>query len=580
MSVKFPIRSGRDERGSGASRAALLASAAVVLLAAALRFWALDTGLPNQRTRPDELPVVLEMAQPARGDFSLDLSIYPNAYIYASWLWVEAGLRLAPLVGVEPPGGYQKTLLREPELLFLLGRTASAFAGTLAVLLVVWITRRELGLPSALAAGLLAATCVLHVRDSHALKPDAFLSVATIASLAAVLPLARKANAKRAAVAGAFVGLAMACKLPGVLMLVPLYVASVMGSTATGWRRLSPWPAALGALAAFAVFTLTSPEMVFGGKLFGQAQFIVQMAFPSIFGDPSANAAAARSFEGFRPPDGLGLPGYGSRPWWATFAYHATFSLWYGVGAVATLLAPFAIAWGFASRKPLPVLAAVTCVLHYVVVGLSPAQTSRYLTSVMPVFAVLEGGFLFFVASRVSTRHAAPLFAALTLALVAQPLTASVGLYRIAAKTDTRVLATRWLAVHAAKGDRVLFLGDVLMPYGQPMPPRGVRAVDVEATPEALERASVDWVVTHDHALYYSTVRPEELYPLSPYLTLVTEFDPAAAEASHAVFEANDAYYIPVSGFAGVLRPGPHIRIYRFDASAARDGAGATGPPS
>lgn len=48
---------------------------------------------------------------------------------------------------------------------------------------------------------------------------------------------------------------------------------------------------------------------------------------------------------------------------------------------------------------------------------------------------------------------------------------------------------------------------------------------------------------------------------------LLAEFDPAAsADAPLAVFEENDAYYIPVHGFDRVSRPGPLVRIYAFDA--------------
>lgn len=572
-------RSSRDIPRS-ANRLALLAVACIVLLAGVLRFWAIDSGLPNQQTRPDELPVVLEMARPARGDFSLELTIYPSAYIYASWLWVEAGLRVAPLFGVDPPGGYQKTLLLEPELLFLIGRTASAFAGTIAVLLVLWLARREFGWGAALSSGLLAAVCLLHVRDSHALKPDAFLSVATLLALAAMLPLARNATPLRGAISGAAVGLAMACKLPGVLMLAPLYVAAVLGSgnppsgglgkSLAGWRRVVPVPALVGGLAAAAVFALSSPYMVFGGELLDQTRFIVQMIFPAIFGDPAAGALAAPGALDFRPPAALALERYGSGAWWDTFAYHVRFSLWYGMGAFATVLAPFAIAFGLASREPLARLAAVTCLVNYLVVGLSPALTSRYVTSFMPVLALLEGGLLAFLAARLTKRLTTPALVLLTLAAIAQPLAASIGHNRIAQQTDTRVLASRWLAEHASEGDHVKYLGNVLMPYGQPAPPAGVRAVLADPTPRALSEAGVDWVVTHDHVLYYSSVIPEEFLELEPHLSLAVDFDPSSEHPERAVFEANDAYYIPVAGFSGVLRPGPRVRIYRFTPAAGQ----------
>ena len=118
------------------ARAFGVAAMAIVLVAVALRFDALDAGLPNQRTRPDEQPVVLEMARPARGDFALEMLVYPNAYVYATWLWVETGLRLGPRLGLEVPGGYQKTLMRAPAQIYRLGRALSATAGALAVLLL------------------------------------------------------------------------------------------------------------------------------------------------------------------------------------------------------------------------------------------------------------------------------------------------------------------------------------------------------------------------------------------------------------------------------------------------------------
>ena len=114
--------------GAGDGAAFAIVAAALVLFGAVLRFSALDSGLPNPRSRPDELSVVHEMARPARGQFALERRIYPDAYVYLSWLWVEAGLRVAPLLGAEPTGGYARTLHRAPERIFLLARTLSATA--------------------------------------------------------------------------------------------------------------------------------------------------------------------------------------------------------------------------------------------------------------------------------------------------------------------------------------------------------------------------------------------------------------------------------------------------------------------
>src|SRR5206468_1935973 len=83
----------------------------------------------------------------------------------------------------------------------------------------------------------------LHARDSHAAKPDVLFALGALVSLWAMVPLARRATLRRAAVAGLAVGITLAVKYPAVILLVPGYVAAALGSPARGWRRLEPAPA-------------------------------------------------------------------------------------------------------------------------------------------------------------------------------------------------------------------------------------------------------------------------------------------------------------------------------------------------
>ena len=75
----------------------------------------------------------------------------------------------------------------------------------------------------------------------------------------------------------------------------------------------------------------------------------------------------------------------------------------------------------------------------------------------------------------------------------------------------------------------------------------------------------VEYLVTHDHPLFYSTVDPELLERLRPRLALEAEFAAFDPERAEPLFEAADAYYIPVHAFSGVERPGPEVRIYRVE---------------
>ena len=212
-----------------------MCAAAIVVLAAVLRFWALEAGLPHPLTRPDE-EVVLEMTLRVAKGVPLGWGIYSPAYSHAIWAWSAVGLNVAQALGLAPQGPYAEMVRMQPAVVLPIARALSALAGTLAVAALVLVARRELGTTAALVAGVLLATNFLHARDSHAVKPDALLSLEVVLGLWAMLPLARAASVRHALLPGLVLGLATATKYPGVLLAVPLYVAAVMGSGGVPWR--------------------------------------------------------------------------------------------------------------------------------------------------------------------------------------------------------------------------------------------------------------------------------------------------------------------------------------------------------
>jgi len=152
--------------------------------------------------------------------------------------------------------------------------------------------------------------------------------------------------------------------------------------------------------------------------------------------------------------------------------------------------------------------------------------------------------------------------ALVTLAFVTEPLASAVAHDRIAARTDTRVLATRWMSEHLPGGAQVEVLGTNLWVYGVPQMPPGIEARNVLPEPSALAEAGIGYVLTHDHPLRFSHLDPQAMQALAPRLHLLVEFDPFVGDGAAAVFEPTDAYYIPFHGFGAVVRPGPRIRIY------------------
>jgi hypothetical protein len=539
-------------------RRGILLAAAITLVAGILRVWGLGLGLPHLMARPDDEGILLMTGRVAAGHLDLEWAVYPSAWVYLSWAWGAATLRLGEWLHLLPPsGGYAQVLVAAPERLLLLERGLSALLGTLAVPVLIAIAWPVLGPPGALAAGWILATNFLHARDCHSLKPDAALSLAVVGALAASAALARGVTRVRALRAGAALGAATAVKYPGALLAVPVYLGAVLGSPARGWRRLLPPSAAGAGLVAVAIFVSTSPFLIVNEHTRDFLVMVAHVVLPGVFGERVASA-----------PD---VPAPLAWLAHAAFRYHLVFSLRYGAGIAVAVLAPLAVVWGLVDGRALVRLAAVFALFYYLVIGASPVLLARYLTPLMPVVALLVGGMMAAAVTwTVPDRWRAAALATGVLAITVQPLVASVAHDRLATRTDTRVLATEWLATHAARGARVAVIGTQLWGWGRPQIPPGVTFSEIQPTLAALEAARADYVLTHDHVLFSSHVDAEAFARLEPRLEPLAEFDPSCGSGETAVFEAADAYYLPIAGFGAVCRGGPHVRIYAVRPRAER----------
>lgn len=537
---------------SAAERPAYRVSVTVVLvLAAVLRFWALDMGLPHPMTRPDEEMILAYTALPAEGK-PVVWAIYPPAYVYLTWAWGAGGLRVLESLGVYPRASYLSVLREHPDRVLLVDRVQSALAGVVTVALLMGVTRRAFGAAAAIVAGAVLATNFLHVRDCHAVKPDALLTLGVIAALGAMIPLVRRATVRGGALVGVTIGLAMGMKYPAVLLLAPAYAAAVAGADARGWRRLVPTPALVAGLGAAVTFVATSPSLVLDASGRAGVLSFVHILFPQAFAGTD-QLGSLKGLVGVPPP----------AQWWHGFVYHPTVSLRFGAGLPVTLLAPAAVVWGVWSLTPAGGLAACYAVVHFFVSCLSPATLARYMTPMMPAIAMLEAGLVAALARRAFPPLRAAVLALATIVLVAPSLRASVLHDRIAARTDTRVEAGRWIAENIPAGARVAIVGTQLWGWGEPVLPPSLSVVRLKPELAALESEHVQYVVVHDHVVFSSQVDPAAMAALAPRLELLKEFDPFRGPRSDAVFEPLDAYYIPMDGFAAVERPGPRVRIYR-----------------
>lgn len=532
--------------------------AGILVLAAALRFWGLTHGLPFTMGRPDEREALAHTIAFSGGNLDPGWLVYPNPFFWLLWGWIS--LVLAAGRVLDPTLPDYATLLRErmPDAI-LIGRVLSALVGT-ATVAVVWSLGRRVGGASAAAvAATLTAVCFLHVRDSHALKADVFLTAVVPLVLARIARWVADPTPVKAIACGTAVGLATSIKYPGMLLLASVWHGERIARPGSGWRRLVPGPSTLAAtLVALAVFLACNPFLVSDlVRLEEIATFMIVAAYGQR-AEPLSGVATGPLELAWR--------------WLAgrSFAYHSTVSLRYGFGLAMAVLAPLLILGGLRRQGPVFLrLAAGFCIAYTIAIGLSQVTQSRYVTPMLPLLAMLAGDAVARLARRAAAPRTRALVALLATAILgAEPLASSIAYDRIAARTDTRVLAQRWMAEHLPRGAVVARLGSGIFPIADPELPPGLVAAPLPPGSTALDAFGVGWVVVHEHPLPFSRPDPAQMARLAPRLTLLVTFDPFR-DGPSGVFEELDAHYIPIGRFSGVERPGPIVRIYRWESTAS-----------
>jgi hypothetical protein len=204
---------------------------AIVILAAVLRFWSIDFGVPMV-THPDE-PLIVAAAERMRdaGDLNPHWFRYPAMIIY---------LELAVVLAVDALARFTD-LSREAVVsaYYVGGRVVMASFGVATVALVGLLGRRIVPSRGALvglsAAGLLALS-FLHIKDSHYLKPDVPAAFFTTLALWFSLDAIESRRLRSWLLAAVAVGLAGAAKYNAALVaLAPGVALTVIAHSPRAW---------------------------------------------------------------------------------------------------------------------------------------------------------------------------------------------------------------------------------------------------------------------------------------------------------------------------------------------------------
>jgi hypothetical protein len=291
---------------------------------------------------------------------------------------------------------------------YLAGRLvvfALALAGVAAAW---WLGSRAYGVVAGAIAALVTAVASTHVAFSHAAATDVPLTTFATVALALLV-------AGRFWLAGLAIGLAVSAKWSGVLLLVPLAVVL--------WRR---WRAlALSVALAVVAFVATSPFVVVDGR--------------------STWSALRRISREHR----RGWLGYEHDHWaGVAFAGH----LWHALGPVL-VVAFAALVVALVLRESRADVVLPSFVLAYYA-SLLPVHSHfpRYVLPLVPALGTLAGRF----------RALAPV----TMLLLVIPFAWSVRDDVRLTRTDTRIVAARWIAAHIPSGSEIAAESSTAIPAG------------------------------------------------------------------------------------------------------------------
>lgn len=402
------------------------ALAAIVIVAAFLRLWAIDFGLPWV-THPDE-PFLVDAARGMVRDRTLN----PHWFIYPAFI-IDLGAVVVAIVRVSDwIFGLSEATIRTAD--YLGSRIVSASFGIAAVALTGLLGRRmALRRPVlvGIASAILLAVSQMHVEESHYFKSDIATSFFTALTLWFTLDALEHDRRRSWLLAGMAVGLATAAKYNGVLVAVIPAAAFFMSSGhPRKWLRRWRIPV-LMTLVSIGVFLAFNPFVVLS---------------PSEF--MSAEDGLAFNWEHYAG----GHHGFeGSDTW-----------LWYlqeiGRSGFGPTLAPFVFAGliaeiGFLWRRDRRwFLLLLFPVVYYLFVSQYVVRFNRILIPILPFLAIIGARWLGFVPFPSRSRLARVALVVVALGLLVYPVSQSVIWALEKSKTDTRYPAFEWLDANAAPG--------------------------------------------------------------------------------------------------------------------------------
>jgi hypothetical protein len=519
----------------------------VVLVAAAVRVWGIGFGLPNVGARPDES----QIAGPAVGFLSGDLRPpyleWPTLFAYTvALLYAIYFLLTRPVSGYATLAAFAESRRVDIRPFIYITRGLSALLGVLTVWWTYALGRRAFGGASGLVAAWFLALAFLHVRDSHFGVTDVAVTGLAVLAVLAAVRWQQIGGWRAAALAGIAAGLATSTKYNGALVCAAFAVAVLQRAFE---ERSRPGAAIIRALQALAVF---------GGA--AAAAFLATSPYVAI--DWSRFVARARVTQSMlEHGHGMAL----GRGW----IYFAAVVLPAAVGWPVYIAGVAGAALLLVARLRQSAVVLAFPLAYYLVAGQGHGVFARYILPMLPFVCLCAAWLTVETARRLTAARSTTARTALTvvfaLALVAPSAYKTVLLDRLLATTDNRALTGRALLDIVRPGDLIYQTGERYghVPLAFMDRRADVRNATFDHVRVRFRPREPEWILVQRSPLVLYSWRPASLAPvLRDRYVLVRSFPVEARSDIRRTYDQQDAFFIPLSGLEGLIRPGPAFDLY------------------
>jgi hypothetical protein len=519
-------------------------------IALALRLWGIGFGLPHTLARPDEDAVFVIALRFFGRTLNPGFFHWPSLFMYVVALMFVVYFNVGRWAGWF---GYESSFIAKaplfPAPLFLIARTVSAAAGVATVWTVHRLGVRLFDRPIALVGALLLAVAPLHVRDSHFGVTDIAATWLITLSFLASIDYDRGRRVKSAVLSAIWAGLATSTKYNAALIVLPALV--VIARSGPSAAPLDHRLRLLGLYGVvwFVAFVIGTPY-----ALLDWPNFVVGL----------------REISDHLRSGHMAMAGYG-------WIVHLTSSLRYGLSGpllAASLMGLALYCWRDWRNGWLYALFPVA---YFLAIGGGQTAFARYIIPLLP-FLCLAAGYVIVEAARtIAARAGKPslvpgVIVALTIVVAAPALYASVRTNHLLTQTDSRLLAAQWMRSRFPGGVTMYQSGSIyghvqmatVDPYVAALYPQ-LQYDDSRREFVATDGRAAglpDVMVLQSSPLGYSSTADSILALAGRQYSLEESIQAVDAAHPSLVYDRDDAFFVPLAGFAAVTRPGPNLNLY------------------